>query len=147
MGAKNAAFDPYAMTLNTLDIHLIESFGDFGFGGGTKAGTPSLATVAIQGELRYGQNTTTRFNDRSIHAPIVIREDAQMDGLVRAEFDVPIRVVHMDPDQHGESRLNLTANLTIDFDRGFSYPLNDESHEPIRRRSPRSKRNWGISLN
>jgi len=90
--------------------------------------SPSLATVAVQGELGNHQHLSVRFDQGEIHEPLLVIEDAEIGDLISQECGVLFRVVFANAEKNKKPRPDGAAELIVYANGGLAYPLHYGAH-------------------
>ena len=105
---------------------------DFGFlwrGRLIKAGTASLAAVAVESELRNAEHATADVEQRAIHLAVVVGKDAQISALFGAEAQGLFVIGGAEADEKEQALLDFADGRIIDSDAGLANALDKSSHD------------------
>ena len=85
MGTEGAPCGGEALFGEDFEEALVERFGHIWTGHTIEAGTPALAAVAVEGELRDAEHAATDVQQRAVHLAVIVGEYAQIGALFGAE--------------------------------------------------------------
>jgi hypothetical protein len=89
-------------------------------------GPATVASVAVEGELRHGERHPPDLRERPLHSTSFF-EDAEIGDLRGQAFAVLGAVALADPEEYDDTRLDFGDALVTDVDRGRANPLNDRA--------------------
>src|SRR5687768_8688006 len=81
VGLKAASGHDDPTLYQVCDVGFIEQLGQLRRRRLAKAWAPAFSTVTVQGELAHDQNLASAFEDRAVHATLIVLESAKMDCL------------------------------------------------------------------
>ena len=90
-----------------------------------EAGTASAPGVAVKSGLADNQKLGPDIQGRAIELASVVREDAEVDGLVDDVAGGLLVVFAANAHQHHQPRPDAAQRLGAGYDRGASDPLHD----------------------
>jgi hypothetical protein len=95
-------------------------------------GRPSaFPAVGAERELRHDQHRSTAFNDGTVHAVVLIWEDAKVADLGGDVVDVCRAIRVGDADEHEQACADPSGHPPVRRDLGGSNTLDDSAH-PVR---------------
>ena len=90
-----------------------------------EAGTATAPGIAVQSELADNQELDTDIQGRAIELASIVREYAEVDGLVNYVVGGFLVVFSANAQQHDQPRPDTAQCLGASYDRGASDPLDD----------------------
>ena len=129
MGAKSAICGSQALFGEDFKKALVKDFGFFWRGRLIKAGTASLAAVAVESELRNAEHATADVEQRAIHLAVVVGKDAQISAFFGAEAQGLFVIGGAEADEKEQALLDLADGRIIDSDAGMANALDKSSHD------------------
>jgi len=84
--------------------------------------------VAVERELRDDQDVAAGVQNRAIHVPGVVGEDAEVEHLVRQHGNVVLAVPLAHPEEHEQPRADAAHGRAFHPHRGLGHPLHHRSH-------------------
>ena len=94
---------------------LVEPLAGLGRGGGREAGAVALG-LGGEGELANDERRAARVEERAVHPPLVVAEDAQVRRLAREPRALRLGVAAHRADEDDEARSDLADDLAADGD-------------------------------
>src|SRR6202162_3953913 len=91
--SKAARLRLYSALAKPLNEDFVELLGPLRVAGLEQAGPPAAAHVREQRELRHDQGRSVHVDEAQVHAARLVREDAQVDDLVRQPPHVGLIVI------------------------------------------------------
>src|SRR5580692_11694304 len=93
-----------------------------------EAGTPALAAIAVQSELRNRQDRAAGLEHAPVHLAGLVGKYTQSGDLFGEEFGVHESIGFGDPQEDQQPRADLASDDAIDLDLGLSDSLHDRPH-------------------
>jgi hypothetical protein len=110
------------------DESLVEPLGDLRRRGGDETGPAAFAAVAEQRELADDEHRPADIDQRQVHLPIGIVENAKLHRLVGKLLGVGFHIALLHAEQHEQAAADLTDDLAVDGDAGPGDALEDGFH-------------------
>ncbi len=107
---------------------LIERFGELGACRLDKRGAVAVAHIAIERELRNGQNGTANIKNGAVHLARLVLENTQLSHLLGHIVGIRLGIGVGNADQKHIALTDLADRLAIDSDRGTESSLYDYTH-------------------
>ena len=104
--------------MERLQEYIVKMLGLFRTGRIHKGGAVALAAVPVQGELGNQEHPSTYILNRTVHFPLVIFEDTQVQGLLREVDRVFLLIRLPDAKENEESLFDRSENLIASADFG-----------------------------
>ena len=128
MGLENTRFHPYAERKQAGGVLFVDLFRFLGRGGAVECGPAAAPDVAVKSKLRDDQRGPATFEQRDVHFPGRIVENAQVGGLVSQIVRCLGGIALADAQQDHESRSNLAHDATVDGHLGAADALDHCAH-------------------
>jgi len=99
--------------------------------GSDKAGSPPLAGIAVECELRYHKKRTLRFCQIPIHLPLVVGEHSKPEDLLGHPGQLRVGIGRREAGEHEKAGPDCPGNPAFDPNLRASNPLEDDSHSTV----------------
>ena len=142
MGAETPVCDPHAFGLDRLGECLEHRDRFLGSCRGCKSGAAALADVGQKCELGHQKDRSSDIGNASVHLGFLVREYAHGDRLRSRDARIGSGVPRCDPHESEETGPDQPGRHPIDFDRGSTYSLQDDTHRTSRVCSERTVHRW-----
>jgi hypothetical protein len=96
-----------------------------------EARTAALAGIPVEGELTDDEKLPVDLVERAVHAPFVVREDAQPDDLVGHPLDLRVAVTFGEADQQQVPPSDRPDGGPFDAHLGAGHPLEQDPHSTV----------------
>lgn len=93
-----------------------------------ETGTPTLASVAVEGELRDHQHAATHIGQGQVHLAGIIFEDPQVGDLTRQDERLFLSIAVRHSQQHQKSTPDLADQPAFYSHRSLAHPLHHGAH-------------------
>jgi hypothetical protein len=93
-----------------------------------KTWTPLAAGVAVECELRYGQNCATGIQERTVHLSLIVIKDSQVQDFFSHRCCDVGRIFAAYGNQHDQASVDFTCHAAFDYHARMAHSLNDRSH-------------------
>src|SRR5262249_10492622 len=113
------------------DEVLVELLGRHRLERADERGSPALAHVAVERELRDGEEPAADLEEAAVHLALVVLEDAEGHHLVDEVRDILRSVAGAGSDEDAEPATDATDDRAVDAHLGAAHPLNDRPHRCI----------------
>jgi len=127
-GLKNAGLDCDCALPAEVDELVVQLARQLGRCRLVPGGAAAFAAVAVQGELGDDQQLAADIDERTVHHPVRIIEDAQMQDLFHHPGKILVGVAAVDAQEDDQPFGDGAGDLPVDLDLGPADTLDDGSH-------------------
>ena len=99
MRAEAAALDGEIASAEEADEGLVEAPSVLGRGGAAEVGATAMSHVAVEGELRHGEERAADLAERAVHLARLVIEHPQLGELAGEELGIAGMILTADPEQ------------------------------------------------